>query len=270
MDLCNQPDPAETFKQHVSAQLSLSDSDIDKIAEAVESKWVSTFNHMLQKIVDFEIKSLKRRVEQLEIDRNLLMEKVDRLEQYGIPENAGENTDLIVRSLFKEIDPDFNDLDVERTHRNGPLSPPNSNTPTDEAADCSKTSAEFITEQTYDNNKTRSEQQPCQIMVRVLNPNTKIRILRCRKHLKSSRNYNNVYINEDLNKYRNRLYYHTRCLTKQKGAKQCWTVNGKIYLKETNGTVYYINTAHAFNEAVIKAKLDYEYLSVDMLMDPSY
>ncbi|CAC5390760.1 unnamed protein product [Mytilus coruscus] len=156
------------------------------------------------------------------------MEKVDRLEQYGrrsllrvsgIPENAGENTDLIVRSLFKEIDLDFNDLDVERTHRNGPLSPPNSNTPTDDAADCSETSAEFITEQTYDNNKKRSEQQPRQIMVRVLNPNTKIRILRCRKHLKSSRNYNNVYINEDLTKYRNRLYYHTRCLTKKKRCK---------------------------------------------------
>ncbi|CAC5416208.1 unnamed protein product [Mytilus coruscus] len=83
MYLCNQLDHAETSKQHVSAQLSLSDSDIDKIAEAVESKLVSKFNHMLQKIVDLEIKPLKRRVEQLEIDRNRLIEKVDSLEQYG-------------------------------------------------------------------------------------------------------------------------------------------------------------------------------------------
>ncbi|CAC5421251.1 unnamed protein product [Mytilus coruscus] len=192
MDLSNQPDPADMSQQHVSTQLSLSDSDIDKIAEAIESKLMSKFKSNVTK-------------------------------KY--------------------------------------------------AADCSETSAKFITtdtEQASDINKTRSEQQPRQIMVRVSNPNTKIRILRCRKHLKSSRNYNNVYINEDLTKYRNRLYYHTRCLTKQKGARQCWTVNGKIYLNETNGTVYYINTAHDFNEAVIKAKLDYEYLSVDMLMNPSY
>ncbi|CAC5416346.1 unnamed protein product [Mytilus coruscus] len=190
MDLCYKTGHAETSKQHVSAQLSLSYSDIDTIAESVESKLVSKFNHMLQKIVDFEIKPLKSKVEQLEIDINRLMEKVDNLEQYGshsllrvsgIPESAGENTDIIVRSIFKEIDPDFNDLDIERTHRNGPLSPPNSNTPTDDAADCSETSAEFITsdtEQTYYNNKTRSKKQPRQNMVRVINPNTKIRILR--------------------------------------------------------------------------------------------
>lgn len=81
---------------------------------------------MIQEIIDFEIKPLKNRVEQLEINRNRLMEKVDNLEQYGrrsllrvsgIPESVGENTDLIVRSLFKEIDPAFNDLNVERTHR---------------------------------------------------------------------------------------------------------------------------------------------------------
>ncbi|CAC5390759.1 unnamed protein product [Mytilus coruscus] len=202
MALCNKPDHDKTSEQHVSAQLSLSDSDIDKIAEAVESKLVSKFNHTIQEIVVFEIKRLKNRVEQLKIDRNRLMEKVDNQEKY-------------------EIDPDFNDLDVERTHRNGPLSPPNSNTPTDDAAESSETSAESITsktEQPYDNNNTRSKKQPRQIMVRVIDPNTKIRILRCRKHLKSSRNYNNVYINEDLTKHRNRLYYHTRCLTKQKDA----------------------------------------------------
>lgn len=94
------------------------------------------------------------------------MIEVDNIEPYGrrsllrvsgIPESAAENIDFIVRSLFTEINPDFNDLDVERTHRNGLLSPPNSNTPTDDAAGSSETSAEFITsetEQMYDKNNT--------------------------------------------------------------------------------------------------------------------
>lgn len=70
MALCNKPYHAKPSEQHVSAQLSMSDSDIDKIAKAVESKLVSKFSHMIQEMIDFEIKPLKKRVEQLEIDRS--------------------------------------------------------------------------------------------------------------------------------------------------------------------------------------------------------
>jgi hypothetical protein len=82
----------------------------------------------------------------------------------GIPEPEGErDTTDLVRKIISDIDPNYREEDVNRSHR------PSVN------GDRSK---------------------PRQIIVRLSDPSVKLRILRCGKNLKKNENYKSVYVNE--------------------------------------------------------------------------
>jgi hypothetical protein len=71
-----------------------------------------------------------------------------------------------------------------------------------------------------------------QIIVRLSDPGVKFRILKCGKNLKQNPEYRHVYLNEDLTVTCSTICYHARQLVKRRKAKNVWTTNGKISLKD--------------------------------------
>jgi hypothetical protein len=82
--------------------------------------------------------------------------------------------------------------------------------------------------------------------VRLWDPGVKFRILKSGKNLKENPEYRHVYINEDLTVTRSTICYHARQLVKWRKAKNVWTTNGKISLKDNRGKIHNISTKDAF------------------------
>ena len=174
---------------------------------------------------------LIEKINVLEKVNRQLTNDLDNREQYGrrslirisgIPEPVGEvDTTETVRNLISEIGSEYKPTDVIRSHRVGTISQPGS----------------F-------NSKTR------QIIVRLADPSVKMRILRSRKNLRKSRNFKSVYINEEITRTRTKIFYHARQLLKTKQIENLWTTNGKIIMKEVNGTINETNTPEAFRTLV--------------------
>ena len=133
-----------------------------------------------------------------------------------------------VRKIMSEIDPDHKPEDVIRSHWVGKSSGPQV-----------------------------SHRKPRQIIVRLSDPSVKIRLMKCRKNLKSSRDLKSVFINEDLTHTRNKIFFLARQLQKNKSIEQVWTTNGNIRLKDRHGRIYETNTIDRF-------------LQVAVQLDPSY
>lgn len=106
----------------------------------------------------------------------------------GLSERAtGDETTTAVRKIMSEIDPDHKPEDVIRSHWVGKSSGPQV-----------------------------SHRKPRQIIVRLSDPSVKIRLMKCRKNLKSSRDL----INEDLTHTRNKIFFLARQLQKNKSVEQ--------------------------------------------------
>ena len=212
----------DIIQSSISQTVKISEDDTQKNAEAVKQFILSDIQHM----IDLKTQPLIEKVNVLEKVNRQLTNDLDNLEQYGnrnlirisgIPEAVGEvDTTETVRNLISEIDPEYKSTDVIRSHRVGTISLPGS----------------F-------NSKTR------QIIVRLADPSVKMRILRSRKNQRKS-----VYINEDLARSRFKIFYRARQLLKTKQIENLWTRNGKIIMKEVNGTINETNTPAAFRTLV--------------------
>jgi hypothetical protein len=212
----------DIIQSSISQTVKISEDDTQKNAEAVKQFILSDIQHM----IDLKTQPLIEKVNVLEKVNRQLTNDLDNLEQYGnrnlirisgIPEAVGEvDTTETVRNLISEIDPEYKSTDVIRSHRVGKISLPGS----------------F-------NSKTR------QIIVRLADPSVKMRILRSRKNQRKS-----VYINEDLARSRFKIFYRARQLLKTKQIENLWTRNGKIIMKEVNGTINETNTPAAFRTLV--------------------
>jgi 5-bromo-4-chloroindolyl phosphate hydrolysis protein len=80
----------------------------------------------------------------------------------------------------------------------------------------------------------------------------KIRLMKCRKNLKSSRDLKSVFINEDLTHTRNKIFFLARQLQKNKSVEQVWTTNGNIRLKDSHGQIYETNTIDRFLQVAVQ------------------
>lgn len=207
----------------IPRQFAISDEDIQEIADAVKYKlWED-----IVKIINKKTAPLITKIDNFEKQNRKLKNEVDALEQYGrrslirisgIPEPAEEgDTTENVRKIISDIDPRYEITDIIRSHRVGK--------PNEQAAAVVKHR---------------------QIIVRLSDPGVTFRILKCGKNLKENSWYRHVYINEDLTVPRSTICYHARLLVKRRKAKNIWTTNGKISLKDTIGEIHNISTNDAF------------------------
>jgi hypothetical protein len=101
-----------------------------------------------------------------------------------------------------------------------------------------------------------SHRKPRQIFDRLSDPSVKIRLMKCRKNLKSSRDLKSVLINEDLTHTRNKIFFLARQLQKNKSVEQVWTTNGNIRLKDSHGRIYETDTIDRFLQVAVQLDED--------------
>lgn len=227
-------DAIEFVQPLLSQKMSITEEDIIKISKAVKAEILADIN----KLIHARTEPLVQKISKLEIENKQLQKDLDALEQYGrrslirisgLSERAtGDETTTAVRKIMSEIDPDHKPEDVIRSHWVGKSSGPQV-----------------------------SHRKPRQIIVRLSDPSVKIRLMKCRKNLKSSRDLKSVFINEDLTHTRNKIFFLARQLQKNKSVEQVWTTNGNIRLKDRHGRIYETNTIDRF-------------LQVAVQLDPSY
>ena len=221
---------------------ALQSSDINNIVVQLKSALSdeiqimihSLFKTELERAIKESFQGLTNQVETLKQENAQLRDEIDALEQYGrrelmrfsgLPETSGEDTTDIVTKVVKSIDGEFQEGDILRSHRVG--------------------------------NPVRVDKRgqklpPRQIIVRVKNPQVKHRILKCSKNLKESDDYTAVMINEDLTKRRNFLAYKARKLKTADFITNTWTIDGKIFLKNSKGHITTANTELALQTYVLK------------------
>ena len=166
---------------------------------------------------DDEIKELKDTVSKLE-------SKVEELEQHGrrdslriagIPENKEhDDTDTAILNICQAIavDPPVQPSDIAVSHRLGKLQ----------------------------DGKTR------QVIVKFATRNVRERVYSAKKNIKTARttdaSLKNVYINEDLTKYRANLAKEARDMRNSGLISDTWTQYGKILIKDLHNHVKVIST----------------------------
>ena len=228
------PFVSETIQTMLPQQFTISDADVKKIADAVKANIITDINN----IIKSHTEPLIEQIDNLKVENRKLREDLDAVEQYGrrslirisgIPEPEGESdTTDAVNKIIKEIDPEYKEGDIVRSHRVGRPQLENDDEP-----------------------RCR------QIIVRLSEPSVKFRILKCRNKLKESDDYSSAYINEDLTILRSKLLFHARRLLKKKKINNLWTTNGKICLTDKTGKFHDVSTITRFVQ--LAGKVDPSY-----------
>lgn len=154
-------------------------------------------SEVIQKL-EYALQERDRKIVELE---KQLSSKQDDLEQYqrrqclrifGVPEDRGEDTDVIAIDVAKKIGVDLTIEDIDRSHRVGKVS---------------------------DGDKIRP------VIVKFVSYRKRCEMFRNKRLLKGS----NVTIREDLTKKRHDML--RQCITKY-GLKNVWTLDGAIFVRE--------------------------------------
>ncbi|KAK6181853.1 hypothetical protein SNE40_009632 [Patella caerulea] len=168
---------------------------------------------ILREQIDKFITSLRKEIHDLKYElssvtlqlNGMLNERCDDLEQYGrrncirisgIAETPNEIVENKVIDVLKQVIPDIAPSDIQNSHRVGKPIMGN----------------------------------PQKIIVRLSNYKTKVSIMRGKKVVNSAED--NIYINEDLTRYRAHIFKHTRKSFKSNLINGCWTRDGKIFIRE--------------------------------------
>ncbi|KAK6171711.1 hypothetical protein SNE40_018149 [Patella caerulea] len=153
-----------------------------------------------------EIHDLKYELSSVTLQLNgMLNERCDDLEQYGrrncirisgIAESPNETVESKAIDVLKQIIPDIAPTDIQNSHRVGKSILGN----------------------------------PQKIIVRLSSYKIEVPIMRGKKIVNSAED--NIYINEDLTRYRAHIFKHTRKSFKSNLINGCWTRDGKIFIRE--------------------------------------
>ncbi|XP_046551755.1 uncharacterized protein LOC124261474 [Haliotis rubra] len=163
--------------------------------------------YMLEKTtIQDVVAPLKQEIRDLRVELHL---KTDELEQYsrrnslrisGIKEpkwgEEDENIEEVVLEVLKDVHSDISPTYIDRCHRVG---------------------------------KKRREQNRS-ILVKFVSYWDRNKVIRNKFKLKGKRD--NIYINEDLTKYRNHLFKLARDLKKEQRIYSTWTYDGRVYICE--------------------------------------
>ena len=167
----------------------------------------------------------KTGIEQLESRVGELEDQADHTEQYsrranliftGMSETgSGENVEEKMLAVINEtmaLRPPLSPHDLERSHRLG---------------------------------KRRDERHTRPVIVRFSSDRVRDRVFRARTSLKphnTERRDKPIFVNEDLTAKRSKLAFATRQLKRQRKITDCWTVNGKILVKDNSNRIVEIRS----------------------------
>lgn len=153
---------------------------------------------------------------------NALESKQDRAHQYsrrysvrvsGIAETRGENTDDVVSALAEAIGANITLDEIDRSHRVGEIRP----------------------------GSTKSRD----ILVKFATYRARQKLFKKRSSLKNSE-YKRCFVNEDLTKKRNTLFFEARKLKRDKAVVDAWTSDGTVLVKDRRGKIRAINDLSDF------------------------
>lgn len=205
----------------VSASITTSPEDVQKIAAAVRDAVKESLREEFSNIIEEKIAPLHTEIETLKTENNDLRRKLDELEQYGrrpiirfsgLPETEEEDTKSKILNATRAAGIILHSDDIVNSHRVGkPV-----------------------------NNPGKQRHGPRQIIARLKSVDTKFYILRNAAQFRKQETTKMISVNEDLTKYRNRLFYLCRKLCREKSLKNARTTNGKITVKDHNDRVYHI------------------------------
>ena len=139
----------------------------------------------------------KLQTQHFDLDRQEQYSRKDNVRIYGIPEPANddtrEDTNDIVVKLAKDIGVIITTADLSVSHRLG---------------------------------RRGRGGKPRTIIAKFVRRQCKTDVMRNKKRLRDSQNYENVYINDDLTTLRNKLVMEMK---KDDNIKQVWTIEGRIF-----------------------------------------
>ena len=150
----------------------------------------------------------------------MLQAKADKAEQYsrrnclrlsGIPETTDESVDDKVMEVATAIDADLTIGEIDRAHRLG---------------------------------KPRGEVnkiKPQDIIIKFISYRSRQKLLRNKRNLRES-GYPRVFLNEDLTYIRDKIFYSTRKLAKDKVITSTWTKDGVILVKDVDSRIHRVET----------------------------
>lgn len=191
-------------------QLKKSLVEKDKTIDALQSQ----ISDLMEK--DKTIDALKSQVSDL-VDKN------DDLEQYtrrqslrisGIPEEASE--DCLSKTLNAlndslHLDPPLAPSDIDRIHRTG---------------------------------RPRTDNKPRAVLIKFVSYRQRQRVTDNRKELDGS----DIYVNEDLTRKRNQLFWIARKAKKDRKIKNCITLDGRISIKDLTNKTHFIKNEEDLNK----------------------
>ena len=133
----------------------------------------------------------------------------------GIPESHDECTDDVVLNIARAIDVDLSLSDIDRSHRLRSRRP-----------------------QTTSNTMTR----PLDIIVKFVSYRSRVAFFKGKSFLKMTEAYKQVYINEDLTRFRADLLRSARLLVRNKSLMSAWSFDWRIFVKCPNGSRHLIHS----------------------------
>ena len=125
----------------------------------------------------------------------------------GLPERIDENTNTtIIRMAAEKLQVRLEERDIDRSHRLG---------------------------------RKMGDGRPREIIVKLVSHDTKVNIiLKSGKRLRGT----NIYMNEDMTKYRSSLAFEARQLKRDQQIADTWTRDGHILIKSKAGNIKSIST----------------------------
>ncbi|CAG2221083.1 unnamed protein product [Mytilus edulis] len=222
--------------------VSISDSDIAKIAIAVKQILTDDFKALIeekQRPILFELAEIKQKQTELEFSYgedvknfknqiDYLKIKCDELEQHsrkqcvrlsGVPYTLGENTNTNIIEIANKLGVDMQPNDILISHRTG-------------------------------------RAKPRQIIARIPNHNLKKKLLKASKQLKDRPDLQGISINQDLTVARSGLAYEARQLVRRKKIKSTFVVDGKIYVYDLSETRHVIRNEIEFSKMLSVCHID--------------
>lgn len=189
----------------------LSDNDIEKIKGIFTDRFLQSIAEKVTQILDKKYKTkfkeqedhisnLQQEIEELKIANREMNDALDNQEQasrsrnirvFGIPAENGENLRSKILAIFKQMNVNINNSQIQKCHRVAPMKP---------------------------------SDKPPAVLVRFFSDADRLTVLKNRKNLRST----SIQVREDLTKHRLILLLDA---IKTFTSKRAWCLNGVIYVK---------------------------------------
>lgn len=209
---------------------TLPDFEIDRIAARLKETFFADLDVIIAAKVNERTADLSKEIDNLRADLHNVRESLNDMyqaqeeaEQYSrrncvrisnYKESPDENTDDIVLEVARKANVDIKLNDIDRSHR----------VPRGKDSD------------------NKPKPGPKEIIVKFTSYKSRTNFIKGRKHLRESKS--NIFLNEDLTKFRKELAYECRSLKKNTNStvSQTWSRDGKIFVKDNQEKIHRIVT----------------------------